>query len=221
MTGNHRLNRAERLAVRECDLRAGPSCRRMAGLSLVELLISLAITALLLTATMVAIDASFKAYAAAVETASTQTTSRMVVSRVLTMIRTSTAHGPMEPNPAGDPPVILTDQNMLESEFIELIDQRGNLVRIEYRPDEQQLWASITPPGGQTVSQPLLGGVTYCRFHLHRRLDENFNGELTWVLVRGSIDMTVEASDDATLAIEGDRLPPMRVVATTMPRKLN
>ena len=46
-----------------------PKRSRSAGLSLVELLVSLAITAMLLTATMVAIDASFQAYAAAAESA--------------------------------------------------------------------------------------------------------------------------------------------------------
>ena len=68
--------------------------RRHRGLSLVEMLISLAITGLLLAATMVALDVSFRAYADAAEQASSQAASRMIVNRLITMIRTSTAHGP-------------------------------------------------------------------------------------------------------------------------------
>ena len=46
-----------------------PRLRRARGLSIAEMLVSLSITSLLLTATMVAIDASFKAYANAAESA--------------------------------------------------------------------------------------------------------------------------------------------------------
>ena len=196
---------------------------RSAGLSLVELLVSLAITALLLTATMVAIDASFQAYAAAAESASTQTATRMVINRLMTLVRASTAHGPLLPDATDTPPVVLlADGSTIESHYIELLNPQGDLVRIEYRDathatTPNQLWLIIDPFGGGTQqTQPILGGVTDATFYTHRRFDAD--GVL--VLERGSIDMTVEADDDASLALEGADLPPIRVIASTMPRKL-
>ncbi len=181
-----------------------------------ELLVALAITAMLLTATMVAIDASFQAYAAAAESASTQTATRMVVHRLLALVRTSTAHGPLEPDAGSSPPVVLNGDT-IESHFLELIDARGNLVRVEYREDDEEVWVVITPfGGGAATEQPLLGGVTAARFFAHRRFDRD--GVL--VLERGSIDLTVAPDVDNTLAIDDGDTPPIRVIASTMPRKL-
>ncbi|GAB4109265.1 MAG: hypothetical protein Kow00105_17860 [Phycisphaeraceae bacterium] len=192
---------------------------RSAGLSLVEMLIALAIMSVLLTATMVAIDASFQAYAAAAESASTQTATRMVINRLLTLVRTSTAHGPLLEDPTDNPPVVLLpDGSTIESYYLTLLNPQGDLVRIEYRQADQELWLVIDPAdGGPQQEQPILGGVTDAKFYTHRRFDKD--GVL--VLERGSIDMTVEADDDATLALEGSELPPIRVIASTMPRKLD
>jgi type II secretory pathway pseudopilin PulG len=201
-----------------------PQHSRSAGLSLVELLVSLAITAMLLTATMVAIDASFQAYAAAAETASTQTATRMVINRLLTLIRTSTAHGPLLDDPSDTPPVVLlADGETIESYYITLLNPQGDLIRIEYRDatyatTPNELWLIIDPADGSAQqSQPIMGGVTDAKFYTHRRFDSD--GVL--VLERGSIDMTVQADDDASLALEGANLPPIRVIASTMPRKLD
>ncbi len=194
------------------------------GLSLVELLVSLAITAMLLTATMVAIDASFQAYAVAAESASTQTATRMVVNRLLTLIRTSSAHGPLLEDPTDTPPVILlADNETIESYFITLLNPQGDLIRIEYRDathltTPNELWLIIDPVGGGAQqSQPIMGGVTDAKFYTHRRFDSD--GVL--VLERGSVDMTIEADEEASLALEGANLPPIRVIASTMPRKLD
>lgn len=186
--------------------------RRSLGLSLVEMLISLAITAMLLTATMVAIDASFQAYAAAAESASTQTSTRLVVHRLLHLMRTSTAHGPLQ----AETDVTLSGFT-LTSPYIELLDPDGNLVRLEYDAAADMLYVTVTPFGGSTATrEPLLGGVTQCEFKLIRRLDDDG----VWILDRGSIDFVVEPDADASLAIEGDAAEPMRVIASTMPRKL-
>lgn len=197
---------------------------RAAGLSLVEMLIALSITAMLLTATMVAIDASFQAYAAAAESASTQSATRMVINRLLTLIRTSTAHGPLLPDPTDDPPVVLlADKTTIQSYYIQLLNPQGDLIRIEYRDsthatNPNELWLIVDPAGGgPQEQQPIMGGVTSCTFYTHRRIDSD--GVL--VLERGSIDMTVVADDDASLALEGAELPPIRVIASTMPRKLD
>ncbi|MCC6681205.1 MAG: hypothetical protein IT445_09940 [Phycisphaeraceae bacterium] len=175
------------------------------------MLIALAITALLLTATMVAIDASFHAYAVAAQSASSQTATRMVTHRLLALVRTSTAHGPLLP----DPPNATLDGDVIESNYIELLDAHGRYVRVEYRSDVQQLWV-VYDEGAGELEQPLLGGVTEAVFHLFRRTDSQ--GVL--VLERGSMDLTVQPDQDNTMQVEVGNLPPIRIVASTMPRKL-
>ncbi|MCG8512047.1 MAG: hypothetical protein MI741_22760, partial [Rhodospirillales bacterium] len=86
-----------------------------------------------------------------------------------------------------------------------------------YVDSQEELWLATLQYGSSTATaQPLLGGVTACTFSIDRRRD----GSSVWVLNRGSIDLTVEADDDSTLDVENFELPPIRVVATTMPRKL-
>jgi len=190
--------------------------RKSAGLSLVEMLISLAITAMLLTATMVAINASFIAYASAAESASTQTSTRLVVHRLLTLIRTSTAHGPLLPDSANDPPVTLSGFT-LTSNYIDLVDPKGDIIRLTYEEDQNMLYVTVTPYGAATATtEPLLGGVTDCTFFIQRRLDNDG----VWVLDRGTVDFTVQPDDDSSLELEGGVTPPVRVIASTMPRKL-
>ena len=101
------------------------------GFSLVEMLIALTITATLFTATLVALDAAFKGYKHTTEGASTHVVSRIVMSRIMTMVRTGTEFGPYPADPL-DP-----ELNPVHSNFIEFvaIDDPANLyqrvVRVE------------------------------------------------------------------------------------------
>jgi len=186
------------------------------GLSLVEMLAALAISAMLLTATMVALDASFMAYADAAEQASTQAATRMITHRIVTLIRTSTAHGPLEADAGMTPPVTISGHKVT-SHFIDVLDQNDNIIRIEHRVDDQQLWMIITPAaGGTAVEHPLIGGVTQCIFTSVRRM----NDEGLFVLERTTMNLTVQPDDDATLALENGHAMPVRVIVSTMPRRL-
>ncbi len=189
---------------------------RYRGLSLPELMVSLAISAALLVATMVAVDTSFRAYSQAAKQASTQAASRMVINRLLTLVRTGTAHGPLLPDGLATPPVTLNG-NMITSNFIELVGPNNDLLRIEYRSAVQQLWLITTPAGGgAAASQPLLGGVTDAQFFATRRL----NDDGLWVLERGTVDLTVEPDDNAALSADHGMKEPIRIVASTKPRKI-
>ena len=186
---------------------------RHQGLSLVELLIALSISAVLLTATMVATDACFRSYASAAESASAQSGTRMVTHRLLAMIRTSTAHGPMKADAGVDPPVV-QNGNLLSSNHIELIDSQDRDIYVEYRSDVEQLWVIIDDKD----EHPLLGGVTSCVFTLKPRVDRDG----TLVLERATMMLTVVPDADATLAIEragGGHA--INVIASTMPRRLD
>ena len=210
------------------------------GLSLVELLIALAITAVLLTATAVAIDASFRAYADAAEQSSAQAASRMVTNRLLALIRTGTAHGPLSDQPAGtvtikDPdnpnqthtvtiPAATLSGNTVTSPYIELLDANGNLVKIAWLQytntagvAKQELWMISNPGLANETSQPLLGGVTNAVFNCLRRKDSTG----LYVLERGTMDLTIQPGADATLSVEHGHATAIRIIASTMPRKLD
>ncbi|MDG1978790.1 MAG: prepilin-type N-terminal cleavage/methylation domain-containing protein, partial [Phycisphaerales bacterium] len=113
-------------------LRRGRVRRR--GFNLVEVLIALAITATLLTATLAALDASFRAYQATTEEVSTQSIGRIVMHRMLTLIRTGTDFGPY---PA-DPRV-----TTIQSDFIEFRTQNGEIVTITWNRNDETLLYSV------------------------------------------------------------------------------
>jgi hypothetical protein len=183
-------------------------------LSLIELMVALPIAAMLLTATMVAIDASFKAYGSAAEEAGTQAAARMVSNRLLTLIRTSSAHGPLQ----SDAPKASLSGDTVTSSYIQFIDPQGRLMTVEYRAADEELWLVIDKLDGTTpAAQPLIGGVVAASFTLQRRRNESG----LFVLERATIDMRVAKDQDNTLAIESGDNTDVRVVASTMPRLLD
>ncbi|MEM1097500.1 MAG: hypothetical protein AAGH92_01805 [Planctomycetota bacterium] len=186
------------------------------------MLVSLSITSLLLTATMVAIDASFKAYANAAESASTQVSTRMVIHRVLTLVRTGTLQGPLTAEDHAvygsglDSPTF--SGNIVTSSYMHLFDRDLNRLTLIYDEDDEILYLETEPPGGTAVRYPLLGGVTDCEFVLRRRRDASTNYQ--WLLERGSMDMTVVPDGNATTDLEDGQTAAVRVVASTAPRRL-
>jgi len=191
--------------------------RSRRGVSLIEALIALAISAMLLAATMVATKASFKAYGDACEEASTNAATRIVVNRLLMLIRNSSAHGPLAADTTVTPNATLSG-NTVTSPYMEVLDPAtSDILRFEYHSDTQQLWMKRTPASGGTAqSQALLGGVTACNFYCLRRL----NTQGLWVLQRGTMDLTIQPGGDTTLPLEKAPATPLRVIASTMPRKI-
>jgi prepilin-type N-terminal cleavage/methylation domain-containing protein len=218
--------------------------QRARGLSLMEMLIALTITSVLLAATMLAIDASFTAYASAAKSASTQTTTRLTVHRLLKLIRTSTLHGPVKTSVPADAawsdwPTLLSelenelqarrgverpsvspteqDQFTLESNYFRIWDPNGDQVVLTYVDETDEIWLTTLPHESSTASaQPLLGGVVSGKFTIFRRLTRDG----LWVLKRGSATLDIKADDDSTLKLEDAHEPMMHVEASTMPRKL-
>ena len=197
------------------DVQRFRAARRCRGLSILELLLALAITAVLLTATAAAIAASFRAYGDAVEQAGAQVATRMVTQRLLGLIRGSTAHGPLEPDADADPPITL-DGDTITSSHIELIDPQGRVLRCEYRAADEELWLIMNAGETDEQAQPLIAGVTAASFTLRRWL----NDDDLWELERATIDLTVQPDEDATLALENGPAQAIRVIASTKPRKL-
>ena len=179
--------------------------RRRRGFNLVELLIALTITSTLLAATLVALDASFMAYQATTEQASTHSIARMIVQRVLTLVRTSVDFGPFPTNPL---------DTTVESNFVEFERPDGDIYVMEWIPDQELLTIEVN---GTTY--PLLDGVI-------EQLDGDDNVIAPFTLeyengrklYRATVNMMIAPDDNLSLDIEGDNAETIHLVASAMPR---
>jgi prepilin-type N-terminal cleavage/methylation domain-containing protein len=190
------------------------------GFNLVELLIALAISAALLAATMVALDASFTAYQSTTEWASTQTIGRLTMHRMLALIRTGVAFGPVPINP---------NDSLVQENYIEIITRTDQYVKLEWievpdadHPVGNALWVEVDsdPPRlllegvmKQEVEDPPGSGTMVpvppftMEYELGRRL------------YRATIDLMVIPDDNQSVTIEGDNSNQViRLVASVMPR---
>lgn len=198
-----------------------PTTRR--GFSIAEMLIALTITATLLTATLTALDTSYRSYKVTTEGASTNVVTRMVMQRMMTMIRTGTEFGPYPED------VFDTTTNPVVSTAIEFAtrdDGAGNrqIVRLERRDQSDaargpyELWYIQTDVTnnvpGTPVERPLITGVTEARFTLEYDVGPR--------LRRATVDLTVKANDYQDAALHADlETPTIRLVSTVNPRRLD
>ncbi len=192
------------------------------GFSIIEMLIALAITASLLTATLAAFDASWRSYKYTTEAASSHVVSRIVITRLLGMIRTGAEFGPF-PDDVYD-----STQNPLTSNSIEFVAEadriagNGRITRIERRAAAApngpfELWYvlldSSTEPATVTEQRPLMRNVAEAMFIMQYEPGPR--------LIRATIDLTINPNDDQEIRIAiGDATPTIRLVATAVPRQL-
>lgn len=190
-------------------VRTTPRCRR--GFNLVELMIALAITAALLAATMVALNASFVAYQRTAEEASTHTIARLALHRMLVLIRTGSDFGPFPVDPT---------QSVITSDTLEFRTPGGKIVTLSYDPDAQNLSYGVLDEGtGVESVNVLLNGVAPILDADGVRIKPfTLEYELGHKLYRATIDLSVIADDDANLDMEGDYVGELRLVASAMPR---
>ncbi len=195
-----------------------PRPRRRRGFNLIEMLIALAITTALLSATMMALDASFMAYQTTTEVASTHTISRLVMLRLMTLIRTGQEFGPFPINP---------QDSLVESTEIEFLTP-GNevtdsqLVRIEWfeTPDGQHpVGNALYVVIDDGTPQLLLGGVIPAFDEFNEQIMPfTMEYKLGRKLYRATVDLTIVPDDNMSVELDGDNQQEIRLVATTMPR---
>ncbi len=190
------------------------------GFNLVELLIALAISAALLAATMVALDASFTAYQSTTEWASTHTISRLTMHRMMALIRTGVTFGPVPINP---------NDSLVQENYIEIIMPSDQYVKLEWaetpnppnHPVGNALWVQVDsdPPRlllegvvKQEVIDPDTGlPVLVPPFTMEYELGR----KLFWA----TIDLLVIPDDNQSVTIEGDNSDQViRLVASVTPR---
>jgi len=197
--------------------------RRPRAFTIVEMLIALAISATLLTATLTAFDASWRAYKHTTEAASTHVVSRIVTHRVLSLIRTGTEFGPYPED------VLDATQNPLTSTFMEFVSEADRaagldrITRLERRTvegtaDQFELWYVLldgsTEPPTAVEERPLLTGVREVMFILDFDVGPR--------LRRATLDLTIVPNDveDIRTGAVGDETPAIRLVASAAPRQL-
>lgn len=189
------------------------------GFSLVEVLIALTITATLLTATMAALDASFKSYKANSESASTNVVARIVMQRLTAMVRTGEAFGPYPANPITTPSI--------QSNWIEFVSFRDpvtgveRITRLERRDGDAdtgpfELWYTISTfidgEFDNIQESPLLTGLNDVVFDMEYDVGPR--------LRRVTIDLIIQPMNDGDAAIGVGKLdtPTIRLVTSASPR---
>lgn len=194
--------------------------RSRRGFNLVELLMALAITAALLAATMVALNASYIAYQHTTRAASTHTISRLAMDRMLTLIRTGEQFGPLPPNPNN--PIVHSDL----IEIITMPDHNGvrQGIVLEWIEAEEALYVSLfdpeSPPPHPILGTHLLleGVVAQYDSGGNRIRPFTLEFEHGRHLHRATIDLSVIPDDNLSLELEGSQEHIIRLVATAMPR---
>lgn len=193
------------------------------GFNLVELLIALAITAALLSAVMVALNASFVAYQTTTEVASTHTISRLIMNRMLTMIRTGSEFGPYPVNPL---------ESIVTSDFIQFQTSGGAVVTLEWKedadplngyPQGEALYATVDDGGGSPSTNLLLEGVKPQYVEVSAGVTERVRPftmqyEKGRHLYRATIDLMVVPDDNMSVMLDGNNTETIRLVASAMPR---
>ena len=203
--------------------RSTPRARgRRAGFSMIELLIALSISAMLLSACMVALDSSFKSYEMTTESASTHVVSRMVMHRALAMVRGGEEFGPY--------PVGVVTPTKITSTYVEFVSakdeatQYRQITRLEKEPDiaagtgffrlMYKRWEYSAGAQTSFVEYPLIRNLRAANFTL-----EFDRGPR---LRRCTIDLTIKPDDDQAVAVSSDlEAPVLRLIASASPRRLD
>ncbi len=206
---------------------------RSAGFTLVEMLLALAIAGLLGAALATALDASFMAYANSSEMASTNTSSRLVMQRLMAMIRTSSLHDAYDPT---DDTVTLLEPthaaHPLQCVGMQMRLPDGKTVKVWWQAnttygDEQVgdlMYSDDQIEAGSLGAQLLLARVKCQRtagddpyvFTLGSR-----TSDIGLLLARATLDLTVYPDPDAMFSAESGMASnaPVRLVGSSMPRK--
>lgn len=161
------------------------------GVGLIELLIALAITAGLLTAAAIGIDASFKAYSINQTQSDTLQRARLCLHRLTTYIRTSSAHSPIDDARADS----FAHGSVVTDTGIALFDENDNELTFRYDAPNQQLIVREN-----NTDHVLLRGVTAfsVRMTPMRSVTSIKTGGGFDVLRQATITLTVRFSDDAS-----------------------
>lgn len=192
--------------------------RASRGFSIIELLIALVVTSTLLTATLAALDASFKSYTITSRSASTHVVSRIVMQRLMAMIRNGDEFGPYPVNPLLTPSI--------ESDWMEFVsynnavtgERRVTTLSKQETEDGFDLVYTLSTFEGETLvseeTRPLIRGLTQLKFVMEYDVGPR--------LQRVTVDMVVQPNDLQDAAATANlEAPTIRMVASASPRRID
>ncbi len=182
------------------------------GVGLVELLIALAISALLLTATAVAVDASFKAYANNQEESSLLQQGRMALNRLVTSIRTSDTHAPTDPTLLNN----FKNGAKVTGSAIAMFQEDGTNIIYRYDAAKQQLIAEVNGKPYILARGVLAFQVT---MEPMRSEDALRTGSSYDLLRRANILITIHTTDQTAQASETTGKHPVTLSVSVSPRR--
>jgi prepilin-type N-terminal cleavage/methylation domain-containing protein len=195
--------------------------KRRRGVGLVELLVALAISAALLTSVAVAVDASFKAYAANQANAQLTQRARLTVNRLMVYIRSTTQH--------------LPDDDAAQDDFENGLVCNASAIRmmlddsngVIFRQESNELkYVPFTITGGvltENTARTLLTGVGTGDFNVtfepQRSAQAIKTGAKYDQLKRATITLTLH--NDAKTTVSGEQTTDHSVTFSTsvMPRR--
>ena len=175
--------------------------------SLVEVLVALTISVILLTATMIALRASFESYRRSAERVSTNVSGRLIIDRVQMMIRGGIDFGPV---PVSSIDVIVESNEL----SIQVADGTWTTIRWD-SSTETVYWEQGTDswPLLENVTQLVDGaGVAISPFRLRFR-------DGRW-LTHATIDLVVDGEGVTSTDIDLMDVPEMRFIGSAMPRRV-
>lgn len=178
------------------------------GFSLIEMLVALGICSALLTATLVSLHASFRAYQSTTEQASTHVIGRVVMHRVMGLVRNGVGFGPLPDDPR---------ENSIATDEMTFMDDQDREITLRLDRQNSILLMQVGNGAEQALLEGVRGPVDTDGTQLGAFQLEYVNG---YKLVRASFDLTVAADDTAQIAIEGNDVVPIRLVGSTAPRRI-
>ena len=172
------------------------------GFTLPELIISLAIAAILLTGLFASLHGSVDAYRRSAAEGVNRLTARLLVERIALLVRTGISFGPL--------PDVATE-NTVESNVLEITTANCTLVEIEW--DEENELLMMTVDG---TSATVLGGVVQSvgGENITPFLLQYVNGT---TLQRVTINLAVDPDPEHATAMDGGE-ETIRLTTSVMPR---
>jgi prepilin-type N-terminal cleavage/methylation domain-containing protein len=163
--------------------------RRGRGVSLVEMMISLAISAAILVSVACAVDVSFRAYSVNQEQSTLMQRARLAMHRITTQIRMTALHQPVAATPLADFKAgkVTTDKSII------LYDAANNQIAYKYNAGSKELYC-VDIDGNEFVA---LRGVEAfsIKFEPMRSQASQRSGGVYDLLMRATITMTVKTVD--------------------------
>jgi prepilin-type N-terminal cleavage/methylation domain-containing protein len=186
--------------------------QRRHGVGLIELLVALAISAALLTATAMAIDASFKAYAVNQEQSDLTQRSRLAMYRITAVVRQTQLHQPGTTTLANQ---FKTGKTVTDTE-IDMMDLSGKPVTYFFDATNKRLMVHT-----QTGNHVMCDGVESFTVRMEpMRSAASIRTGGPWDLMkRATFLLTVKTTSDTAVKGEGIGHQTVTLSASVMPRR--